>query len=215
MEINRKSILSHMRKKKVMTIVQFSTLMCCAVITARRRQKKWKAVRSCNQNGKFYTLPEVAFFDDTGLWRYEGILFSSNGNLKETIVYLVNASQAGLNRVDLERLLGVTPKNPIVYQLRDEGLLRLEKVEGKVTLLDVNEKNYRQQRAEREKEELVSLPKCEEGLMILVEMIKNPGAELIQVKGLLRKIGCNISVASIKRFLDHHDLSKKNTDTTL
>lgn len=213
-EIDRKLMLKHLHRKKTMTISQVSNLLGCAVITARRRMKDWHAFRSCNQNGKFYTLPEIPSFDDHGLWRYEGILFSKHGNLVKTLIHLIREAEAGMTGSDVLRLTGLSSNSSIVYQLRDAGHLRIEKVSGRVALFDSDIVHYQQQRSVREKHQSVPLPKCEDALMILVEMIKNPGASVDQIVHVMLKKHRKISAASIHKILEHYDVLKKTPDTT-
>lgn len=214
MDENRKRILKMLRRQKVTTIGEVAAKLDCVVRTAQRRFKEWNAFRSCNKNGKFYTLPEILSFDDNGLWRYEGMLFSQHGNLKDTITHLVKSSTAGLASAELESLTWVAGNNPIIYQLRDAGQIRIAKVGSRIALFDADSKRFQAQQSKRTETRSISLPKCEDGLIILVEMIKNPGIELMEIAKRLRKVGRKVSESSIQRFLDHHGLSKKNTDTS-
>ena len=60
------------KRQKVVTIVQLSNWLSCSIVTARRRLKAWHAYTSYNRNGRYYTLPEIAQFDDIGLWWHQG-----------------------------------------------------------------------------------------------------------------------------------------------
>ena len=83
------AVIRSFKKQKVVTIDQLASWLSCSVVTARRRLKAWRAYTSYNRNGRYYTLPEIAQFDDIGLWRYQGAFFSKHGNLKQTLVHLV------------------------------------------------------------------------------------------------------------------------------
>lgn len=214
MHVERKVILKKMQRQKVMTIVQFAKLMDCATKTVHRRFKEWKMFRSCNRNGKFYTMPEIPTFDNHGLWRHEGILFSKHGDLKKTLIQLIRDSQAGLSGFELEQMTGLAANNPIIYQLRDDGHLRVEKVMKRVALFDADDRRHKEQRAERENSHSVPLPKCEVVLIVLVEMIKNPGAPVDQIVQIMLKQQRKISGASIHKILEHYDLLKKTPDMT-
>jgi hypothetical protein len=214
-ENDKTSMLKHLHRKKVMTISQVSNALGCAVITARRRMKDWHAFRSCNQNGKFYTLPEIPSFDDHGLWRYEGVLFSKHGNLMKTLIHLIKEAEAGMSGPDVTRLMGLSSNSSIVYQLRDAGLLRIERVMGRVALFDGDVTHYQRQRAAREIQQSAQLPKCEVALLILVELIKDPGIEMHQIVRALRTNGRTVSEGSIHRLLEHYGLLKKTPDMTI
>ncbi len=196
-----------------MTIDCVSDLLKCSLRTVHRRFKDWRAIRSCNRNGKFYTLPEIPKFDDAGLWRYKGILFSEHGNLKETLIHLVNDSSRGLNGDELEQLTGIAANNPIIYQLRDAGHVRLERVMRRTVLFSGDDQRFRVQLTERESQRAAPLPKCEDALMVFVEMIKNPGIEPSGISRKLRKIGRKVSETSIRQLLLRHGLPKKTPAT--
>jgi hypothetical protein len=87
--MNLSTVIQKFKNKKVVTIVVLAAWLSCSIATARRRLKAWRAYTSYNHNGRFYTLPEIADFDDNGLWRHQGVFFSKHGNLKRTLAYLV------------------------------------------------------------------------------------------------------------------------------
>ena len=95
--MDEKDVLKRFRQKKVITIEQLVELLQSSVITTRRRLKKWKTYTSFNNNGRYYTLPDIPDFDRNGIWKYQTILFSRHGNLKQTIIQLVKQSKAGLS----------------------------------------------------------------------------------------------------------------------
>ncbi|MFN2351660.1 MAG: hypothetical protein ABR497_06900, partial [Kiritimatiellia bacterium] len=77
---------------KIMTLGEVAEFVHSSIHTARRRLKQWRAVNSYNHNGRYYTLPEVPEFDGNGLWHWRGVFFSQYGNLKQTVVALVQHS---------------------------------------------------------------------------------------------------------------------------
>ena len=99
--MDEKDVLRRFRHRKILTIEELVSLLQCSVITARRRLKKWKSYTSFNMNGRYYTLPEVPQFDNNGIWKYQSILFSKYGNLKQTII------QLGLMREDIVAVTGI------------------------------------------------------------------------------------------------------------
>mgnify|MGYP001589510562 CR=1 FL=1 len=79
---------------------------------------------SYTHTGRFYTLASVAVFDVDGLWRYQGIGFSRDGTLKETVRRLVELSEAGRTQRELQLRLGVRVHNPLLNLVEDEQLGR-------------------------------------------------------------------------------------------
>ena len=65
--------------RKVITIDVLASLLNSSIKTARRRLKLWQAYTSYNQNGRFYTLPDVPEFDAYGCGSFRTTL--SNGFL--------------------------------------------------------------------------------------------------------------------------------------
>jgi hypothetical protein len=43
--------------------------------------QEWQAHNSYNQNGRYYTLPDVPEYDANGLWCWCGVFFSRAGTL--------------------------------------------------------------------------------------------------------------------------------------
>jgi hypothetical protein len=87
--MNLSPVIKKFKHKKVVTIVVLAAWLSCSIATARRRLKAWRAYTSYNHNGRYYTLPEIADFDENGLWQYQGVFFSKHGNLKQTLAHLL------------------------------------------------------------------------------------------------------------------------------
>ena len=64
--------------------------------------------------GRYYTLVELARFDEHGLWFHEDVGFSRAGTLKETVVQGVEESEAGRTHRELARLLRVRVHNTLL-----------------------------------------------------------------------------------------------------
>ena len=103
--MNENRVLEKFRRQKIITIGQLVKWLKCSVITARRRLKKWQVYTSINNNGRYYTLPQIPVFNENGLWRYRKVLFSKHGNLKQTIVALITESEKGLSAVEIAELV--------------------------------------------------------------------------------------------------------------
>ena len=87
-------VLKVFYRRKVITVDTLSSLLDSSVKTARRRLKLWEAYTSYNENGRYYTLPDIPEFDANGLWSYRSIRFSKYGNLKQTAIQLIRLSRA-------------------------------------------------------------------------------------------------------------------------
>ncbi len=100
-------VVKKFRTKKVMTVDEIETILNCSAITVRRYLNKWRAITSYNFNGRYYALPDIPKFDEHGLWQYESIRFSQHGNLKKTIVRMVENSSGGLEASAIFNFLGL------------------------------------------------------------------------------------------------------------
>ena len=76
--MNLAAVIRSFKKEKVVTVVLLAAWLSCSIATARRRLKAWSAYTSYNHNGRYYTLPEIAEFDDNGLWRHQSVFQSLN-----------------------------------------------------------------------------------------------------------------------------------------
>ncbi len=83
------------QSEKILTSVRLAELLASSERTARRRLKEWHAYRSYNMNGGYYVLPSVAKFDSSGMWKWKDVLFSRHGNLKETLLWVLDHADAG------------------------------------------------------------------------------------------------------------------------
>ena len=75
--------------------------------TAFRKLKDLNARTSYSHRGSYYTLEELADFDQRGLWSFAGIRFSRAGTLVETAEAVVNHAEAGHFVDELDNLLHV------------------------------------------------------------------------------------------------------------
>ena len=128
-------VLEKFRRQKVITIEQLVELLKCSVITARRRLKKWQTYTSINKNGRYYTLPQIPVFDRNGLWRYQTILFSKHGNLKQTIVSLITDSPKGLSASEIAGLLDIAANSSFLSQFKSAAGVKREKYQGRYIYL--------------------------------------------------------------------------------
>ena len=63
---------------------------------------------SYSHRGSYYTLREIAEFDEYGLWSHRGVHFSEYGTLVSTAEHFVEQSEAGWQARELEAILQVS-----------------------------------------------------------------------------------------------------------
>jgi hypothetical protein len=207
------AVIGSFKKEKIVTVVLLATWLSCSIATARRRLKTWGAYTSYNRNGRYYTLPEIAEFDDNGLWQYQGVVFSKHGNLKQTLVHLVTHSVQGLSSTELGELLGLQPRS-FLSHFRDHPALYREALAGRWIWFGADPKIREKQKQARlaQAAEGPVLPSDMEAVMILVDLIRHPNSGLEQIAHRLKRKGLDIEVQAIRQLLVHHDLLKKTAD---
>jgi len=212
MDENR--VLEKFRRQKIITIGQLVEWFKCSVITARRRLKKWQSYTSINKNGRYYTLPETPVFDGDGLWKYQTVLFSKHGNLKQTIVALITESGKGLSAAEIAEFVDLVPNSSFLSRFKSVPGVRREKHQGRFIYLSDHPDIYSGQMQTRATgQAAVGFPSDSEAVEILVELIKYPGIDIEQLAAKVSKQGRQIGAAMVKRFLRFHDLLKKTSAT--
>lgn len=206
--------LKAFRRRKVLTVMELLELFGCSLRTVQRRLKVWQARTSYNHNGRYYTLPDIPVFDAYGLWHYREISFSKHGNLKKTVISLVNDSSHGLNAAEIGDILRVNPQSFLSHFQNEPGLYR-EKVGGRFIWLAGDagtRKKQKQGRSELERQKRIALPSDREAVMILVDLLHHPETGVKEIARRLKRQGVELTSEIIHDFLAHHDLLKKTTD---
>ena len=213
--MGNESILKRFRARRVLTVEALARLLGNSTVTARRRLKQWNAYTSINRNGRYYVLPEVAEFDENGLWNHEMIFFSRHGNLRKTIVQLLKDSHAGLSAREISALVGLRANSSFLSGCRDISGVRREKQQGRFVYFSDKEDTYLRQKQHREQllsRRVTELPLDADAVLILVDRIKHPEASIEQCALRLQKRIKHMGAPAIYVLLDYHGLLKKTPD---
>ena len=92
--------------------------------TAFRKLKDVDARTSYSHRGGYYTLDELADFDERGLWGFAGVRFSRAGTLVATAEAFVNRAENGHFVDELDNLLGVGTQDALRKLVGDGRLTR-------------------------------------------------------------------------------------------
>ena len=208
--VSRKA-LSAFRRRKVMTLGEVAELVHSSTHTARRRLKEWRTHTSYNQNGRYYTPPDVPEFDADGLWHWRGVFFSRYGNLKQTVVELIRRSSAGLNAGEMGSLLGLNPRS-FLSSFADHPQIKREKSQGRFVYYCADRSVYSGQQQRRS---VLSAegrqPTSFEAIAILVEKIKHPALTNEALSRRLKKQKLSVEPETIKNLFVRHGLAEKKT----
>src|SRR5665213_3571407 len=134
-----------LRKNCIATLPQLKQLLGTeADITVFRKLKELSYRTSYSHRGSFYTLGEIAIFDEQGLWSFDSVWFSRHGTLVATAEDRVAKSEAGYFASELEHMLHVPVKEPLL-QLVAQGRITRQSVSGLYLYCAVNARTRQQQ----------------------------------------------------------------------
>lgn len=198
-------------RRKIMTLGEVAEFIRSSIHTARRRLKQWQATNSYNHNGRYYTLPDVPEFDGDGFWRWRGVFFSRYGNLKQTVIALVQRSSAGLDAGELRSLLGMDPRS-FLSAFAADPRLRREKTQGRFVYYGADVAVCSGQRERRGMlQATCRQPTPSEAIAILVEKIKHPALSHEALSRQLRKQKVLVEAETIQNFFLRQGLTVKKT----
>ena len=120
-----------LRKQKIATLPELMAVLGTdARRTAFRKLRELSCLTSYSHCGRYYTLNDVAAFDEQGLWSYREVWFSVCGTLLETIVAFIQAGEMGYFVDELDNLLHVGTKDAL-RKLVQAGRLSRHEVTGR------------------------------------------------------------------------------------
>lgn len=124
-KLHSKKLVKFLKHHKIGTIEQLkAALGTSANITVYRKLKEVPYHTSYSHRGRYYTLDEVARFDDKGLWSYRDVCFSMYGNLLSTAEVLVKESEAGYFASEFEHIVNVEVKEALLKLVRQRRITR-------------------------------------------------------------------------------------------
>lgn len=119
-----------------------------AAMTVFRNLKSLGYLTSYSHRGRYYTLPELAAFNDRGLWTVTDVWFSREGTLVRTCEAWVNRAVDGYYAAELRDALHVEVKDTLRQLVRERRLTRQD-VGGRYLYVAVAPARRRQQVARR------------------------------------------------------------------
>lgn len=141
---------SFLHRKTIATLEQLkAALGTAATMTVFRCLKALRYLSSYSHRGKYYTLPEIPEFDEQGLWSYHSVCFSQHGNLMATVKDFVEEATAGWTAQELERIVHVEVKRPLLQLFQGRAIHR-EKLSGVYTYFSASAEKRRSQLLMRE-----------------------------------------------------------------
>jgi len=127
LSFDSKRIRQHLARHKIATLPELQqALGGSAGLTVFRKLKQLDYLSSYTHRGRYYTLREIARFDDQGLWSHQAICFSRNGTLLATTETFVNRSPQGYFAHELADALHAEVQDPLRDLYQQDRLGRQE-----------------------------------------------------------------------------------------
>ncbi len=168
---------------------------------------------SYSHAGRYYTLARIPFFDADGLWAHSGVLFSSHGTLRNTIVYLVNNAPAGHTHAELQGRLSLRVYDTLHDLVAAREISRAD-IKRLYLYVSAEPKRAEGQIAERHRL-IAQLPRAGPPpdatvvIEVLLAVIHSPKPNVGAVAALLGAQGKAITQEQVEAVWTHYELGKK------
>jgi hypothetical protein len=162
----------HLRRHKIADLAELKQVLGTDTsLTVFRKLKQLDYRASYTHRGRFYTLAEIARFDDHGLWSHEAVWFSRFGTLLATVEAFVNRSTNGYYAAELADELHAQVQEPLRHLVQQQRLSRAE-VEGQFLYTAIESPQRRNQMLARRSAQAVPLAVHSEALQLSPDDLK-------------------------------------------
>jgi len=166
--------------------------------------------RSYNHNGRYYTLDVSSRFDRLGLWTFNGIHFSVDGSLKNTVRRMVCEASAGASHKELQGKLQLRVQNTLLDLWRNNEIAR-ESLDGDVYIYFHSEVTVHESQLALRREMLLAqqtLAEVTDAIVIevLLVLIRYPDAQFADVVRRLKGHSPPIRAEHVRLVFDRYDL---------
>lgn len=218
--IKIEDIVNVFKEQKVMTLDTLSKKAQCSGKTILRRLKEHGYYNSYNMNGKYYTIPEIATFDEYGFWEYEGVCFNKFGGLREIMKRLIESSKMGHTGDEINKRINTSCGNHLLKFVR-EGIIARRKYGDFYIYFSTDKKKQKIQVEKREHyiiakgipefDEYLSIQKIDDKIVIhvLLEFINTRKATPEQITDALGKKKIRTKKEVVEEIFRRYDLFKK------
>ena len=124
-DIKKQLIKDLIIRNKIVTLDEIKThIQNNVTMTIMRKLNELSYLSSYSHRGKYYTLGTIPRFSNQGLWSYQSVYFSKYGTLKNTCCQLINTSQVGYSVKELDQILQVSVRLPVLNLFKEGKLFR-------------------------------------------------------------------------------------------
>lgn len=216
--MSKKDTLDNLRalfdKERVLDINRlYQAINSTSRATAFRYLKDLKHLTSYTHSGKYYTLPEIAQFDDEGFWYYDDIGFSSQGTLINTLAHVISMAESGKTNSELEKHFRIRVQESLRTLLGAKKIER-KKIENRHLYVNSDPEIGRRQIKKRIK--IGGRKKLPDWIVaeVLLETIRsvNASPQIEEVMKRLLKRGSLITKEQVEQVFEESGLEKKTLD---
>ncbi len=207
-------IENQFNEKIVMTLPELSRLLDVSIRTIQRITRQWDTIRSYDHNGRYFSLEKLAEFNSYGIWKYNNIHFSKFGNLKNTLVAIINNSPQGMDASQIRGVLGVDTRS-FLSQYKDVSGVKREKLSVNYVYFSADQEKFPEQISRRKltMEAMAHPPlKGPAAISVLVAAIKHTGFTAEELSEHLHKFGTRVKPGAIQDFFKFYGIEKKTPD---
>jgi hypothetical protein len=138
-------LLIHLNNNKIATIEDLKiALNTQSRMTVFRWLRKMDYISSCSHRGKYYSLQQLAKYNQYGLWIYKTVLFSEYGTLKKTLEILISKSEKGYTASELNKFLNIKVDDALL-ELQKNRTINRKKISGVYVYLSTSPKCAKKQ----------------------------------------------------------------------
>jgi hypothetical protein len=109
-----------------------------------RRLQELQYLSSYTHSGSYYTIKNIPDFDSSGLWYFNEVGFSKFGNLKETLIHIIDDSDSGFTHEELEKKFHVRVHNTLLNLVKSNRISR-EKSDGQYAYFSIQASKSKKQ----------------------------------------------------------------------
>jgi hypothetical protein len=176
------ALRQHLRRHKIADLPELKRVLGTATsLTVFRKLKQLDYRASYTHRRRFYTLAEIARFDERGLWSHEGVWFSRYGTLLATVAAFVNRSRNGYYASELADELHAEVQEPLRHLVQQQRLSRMD-LQGQFLYTTIDSPQRRNQLLARRTGQAVPLAVRSEALRLSPDELQ---AAILLFYGLL------------------------------
>lgn len=201
-------------KNKVLKTEQLQKFMnVTSPRTVFRYLKELHSLTSYTHIGQYYTLPEIAQFDENGFWHYGDIGFSSRGTLMDTLQYIITTSESGKTSSELDKLFQIRVQNSLQKLLKSQKITVMSSEKPALYISPdphIGQQQIKKRQKVGKKEKLLPWIVAEVLIACIHTLSSSPNKEAVMK--WLKKRGSSITKKQVIQVFEEEDLEKKTPD---